>query len=296
LLAQTAPNADGSRRPAVVKESECAALVDGGGRFGFLAAEYATSLAVEKARQRGVGFVGVNNHTFTGALSYYIGPVADAGLVAIASSTLFAEPGRARVAPYGSAEAMLGTNPLAIAVPSTEEPVIWDAATAAISGGKLVYFLESGRELPDGVAIDSNGNPTRDPKAAWDGAIRAWGGYRGAGLSTVLQLLGLLCGVEPFGGEMTFMVIVIDPSVLGDAQTFAKRVTQFASAIRAARPAPGFDAVRMPYDGSRERLRHSEEHGVVIATDVHARLLALAEGAGVDSTRLPSRPDGRVVR
>lgn len=264
LMARTKPNAGDARPPSVERDAPTTALIDGGGRFGFVAAEDATSLAIAKAKRSGVGVVGANNHTFTGSLSYYLEMVVAEDLVGIATSTLFASPGNARVAPYGSAAPLISTNPLAIGVPTEAEPVICDFSTASMSGGGLAYHLEAGLELPEGVGLDATGRPTRDPAAAWAGSVRTWGGHRGSALAVVLQFVGLLCDVDIGSDDFAFMVIAIDPVAFGPAETFKRRASLFAEEVRNAVAEEGFDDVRLPFDGSRQRRARSTVEGVDI--------------------------------
>lgn len=292
LLAQTTPTAGDSGPPTTLHETATTALMDGGGRFGFVAAEDATALAVQKAREAGVGVVGVNNHSFTGSLSYYLQPAAEEGMVAIALSTLFAAPGNSRVAPYGGGTALISTNPLAIAVPSDDGPIIWDISTASMSGGQLMYHAEAGLELPEDVGLDADGRPTRDAKAAWAGSVRAWGGHRGSGLAVMLQLLGLLCDIDMYSGQFAFLVIVIDPDVFGSVATFKARASSFANAMRSAPPEQGFDKVRLPFDGSRERLARSLADGITLPRDIFDRLTALRAGKKLGPS-IAGRADGK---
>ena len=291
LLAQNP--AAGGGAAELITESPTTALIDGNGNYGFVAAEDATALAIAKARTAGVAVVGVNNHSFTGSLSYYLRAVTEANMVGIALSTLHAAEGNARVAPHGGASAVLSTNPLAIAVPTDDDPIIWDASTATMNGGRLMYHIEAGRDLDDGIGLDRDGNPTRDPKAAWTGAVRAWGGHRGSGLAVMLQLLGLLADVDVHSGEFAYLVIVIDPAAFGDPDRFRRRASRFAEVVRSSPPAAGFDRVRMPYDGSRERLAASERDGVDLPRDIFDRLTALSRGQRPEPAIAGARADGK---
>src|SRR4030095_9322638 len=115
-----------------------------------------------------------------------------------------------------------------------------------------------GTPLPEGVAFDAEGNPTRDPTAALAGAFAPWGGHKGSGLAIVVQLLGMLAGspvIPPDLAQFGFLIVAIDPAVISDAERWKADVAAYADAVRGARPVPGGPPVRMPFDRSREERR-----------------------------------------
>src|SRR6202008_4067192 len=115
--------------------------------------------------------------------------IAKAGLVAIhtASSSRL-------VAPPGGAAAAVGTNPIAIAGPSSRGPIVLDMGTSAYMMTEVMLRERLGEQLPEGVAIGPGGEPTRDPTLARRGALLPFGGYKGFGLALMIQVLGLLAG------------------------------------------------------------------------------------------------------
>lgn len=255
----------------VARESAITAAVDGGGHHGLVVAESATRLAISKAQKSGIAVVCANNHRFSGTLGYYTELVARNGLIGVA----VASGSFGSVAPYGAREGRLDTNPIAVGFPTAAEPIVWDIATSAISGSEIYRRLVTGEELPEGVAVDAQGEPTRDPAEALAGAILPWGGHRGSGLAMVIRLLALLSGVAPFpagNGEFAFLVIVIDPSLFLQPGEFERRADEFAAGIRAAQPAPGFSSVRVPFDRSIRVRAQRRQHGIEIARAVHDRL------------------------
>jgi Malate/L-lactate dehydrogenase len=159
------------------------------------------------------------------------------------------------VAPYGAREGFLDTNPIAVGFPTIAEPIVWDIATSAISGSEVHRRLVTGQELPDGVALDPRGEPTRDPAEALAGANLPWGGHRGTGLAIVIRLLGLLSGVRnpaiAFArGARTGVLMIRTPSAVNTASDDAvnlasrSRIKNFSpwprvvSGTSAGRPAP----------------------------------------------------------
>ena len=255
----------------VSRESGITAAVDGGGHHGLVVAEYATRLAITKARKSGIAVVCARNHRYSGTLGYYTELVARNGMIGIS----VASGSFGSVAPYGAREGRLDTNPIAVGFPTMTEPIVWDIATSAISGSEVYRRLVTGEQLPPAVALDSRGEATQDPADALAGAILPWGGHRGSGLAMVIRLLALLSGVAPFpadGGEFAFLVIVVDPSLFLPPGEFERGAAEFAAGIRATPPAPGFCAVRMPSDRSIQVRAQRRRDGIEIDRAVYERL------------------------
>src|SRR5579859_3745038 len=149
------------------KESPVLMLLDGGRNAGMVVMMRAVDVAVEKAREHGIGIVGtIGTVGSTGAIGYFARKIAEAGFIGIVGS---GSP--ETVAMFGSYEPIFGTNPLAFGVPTQQEPVVFDMATAAIARYGVIEAQTAGRALPEGVAYDNNGNLTTDPGAALQGAI-----------------------------------------------------------------------------------------------------------------------------
>jgi LDH2 family malate/lactate/ureidoglycolate dehydrogenase len=266
-----------SRTPVkVIRETPVSALIDGGDQVGYYVAHRATQMAIDKAKASGIAIVGANNTYYTGLLAYYMEMATREGLVAMAAGN-----GPGVVAPEGAIDGRLGTNPLAFGFPSAAgDPVIWDIGTCAIMHGEVLLHRRLGEPLPEGVAIDENGAPTRDPTAALAGAIRTWGGHRGSGLSMVVQLLGAMCDapvISPAMREMAYLVIVVDPKLLMPDGAFPDRVTELSDKIRGARPIDPEKPVRMPFDRSAaERRRRLAEGAIEVPDRVYESLVKLA--------------------
>jgi LDH2 family malate/lactate/ureidoglycolate dehydrogenase len=275
IAERLAETGDHRRDIRIVKESPVSALIDGGDRVGYVVAHRATQVAIQKAKASGIALVGAFNTYYTGLFAYYMEMVTREGLVAFAAGN-----GPAMVAPEGAIEARLGTNPISFGFPSTGDPVIWDIGTCAIMQGELMLHKRLGKEIPENLALDSEGRPTRDPAAALMGAVKAWGGHRGSGLSIVVQLLGALCGgpvITPGMREMAYLVIVFDPALLLDEGVYPARVDELAKAIRSARPQDPAQPVRMPFERSAEERRRRLAEGVIEIPDVvHQGLIELA--------------------
>lgn len=260
------------RRPmTVIRETEVSTLYDGGNNIGMLAMYYATCAAIAKAEARGFSLVGVTNSWMSGRSAYYCEMIARADLVGIHTASSVRS-----VAPFGGTRAALGTNPIAFGLPSSHGPVVLDMGTSAFMGTELALRERLGQLLPEGVAIDSQGRPTRDPTAARQGALLPFGGYKGYGLGFIVQALGVLAGsaIDPDGDD-GYLFIVFKPELLVPLADFKSEVTALIERIKNVPPAPGVAEIRIPGERafkSRERLLRE---GIEVDRLVYDALAAL---------------------
>jgi len=265
------------RRPIrILHETPVSARFDGGDHLGYIVSHRATTLAIDKAETSGIAVVGASDTWYTGMLSYYAEMACARGLVSAIASN--ASPW---VAPYGATEGRLGTNPICFGFPSADEPIILDIGTSAIIHAEATLARRLGNDLPENVAFDRDGLPTRDPTAALAGAFATWGGHKGSGLGVVVQLLGILAGSPPIPPELAgfgYLVVAMRPDLMGPAETFLANVSEFAKAVRSARPIAGGPPVRMPFDRSRrDRQRRLAENAVEIPDLLFSELTRIAE-------------------
>lgn len=256
----------------VEDKTAVSALVHGGDNVGYLVAWKAMEIAIERAKAHGVAVVGANETWYTGMLSYYAERIAAQDLVSLIHSN--ASPW---VAPYGGTQGRFGTNPVCYGFPTAAgDPIIWDIGTSQIMHAEIVMADRVGRELPEGVAYGSDGNPTRDPPAALAGAIRAWGGAKGSGLAIAVQLLGAMCAspMMPEGRhDYGCLFVVMSPSLLMSVESYKESVTAYAEAVRSTRPVAGGPPVRMPFDRSAaERRRRLAEDAIEVPDSILAEV------------------------
>ena len=215
----------------VVHETPVSALVDGGNYVGLYAVYRAAQMAIEKARAHGFALIGMHDAFLSGRNAYYLEMIARAGFVGI--HTACGEP---VVAPFGGRSAAFGTNPVAFGLPKDPDPLIFDMGTSALMHGDVILAKRLNALLPEGMAVDSQGNLTRDPAAALAGSILAFGGHKGSGLALMVQALGLLAGsalphdkVQDFG----FLFVVFDPGLLMPADRFKQQLSELVDRVRA---------------------------------------------------------------
>lgn len=259
----------------IVRESRNSALIDGGDNIGYAVSVTAVDKATELCKRSGVAIVGANNTWFSGRLAYYVERLARQGFMALHTTNT-----TARVAPFGGIDRLMGTNPLAIAFPSEDDPLIIDIGTSATAWGEVALSKAKGEALPEGVAVDSDGRPTVDPDAALEGAFLAWGGHRGSGLCLAVQLLGILAGsdvvIEGTSNYGLFF-LVVDPKLLMPGAQFRSRVSELKKVITSTRPAAGVARVRVPGESSQRRRKGALAAGVIQVDDrVYSRILELS--------------------
>ena len=267
---------------SLVKETKLSALIDGGWNQGMVVMSQATELAHGKARAHGFGIVGARRtNSPTGAIGYYARQLAEAGLIAFVCS---GSP--ELMAMHGSYEAMLGTNPLAIGIPSANEPIVLDMATAAIAWYGIHLAQAQGACIPDGVAYDSHGRFTSDPAAALAGAIKAFGGYKGAALALIVEIL-----VRPLVGaqrdeagkklDWGNLIFAIDPELLADdSETFAAGVSDLIARVKNVARLPGVEEILAPGErGDRIQRRNLAANAIALDDDVWRELQAVAASA-----------------
>ena len=250
---------------AVVRETEVSAVVDGGNKVGYLVIHRATQIAIEKAKKNGFALVGAYNSIWSGRNAYYLEMIARADLVGIHTTTADSH----LVAPLGGTTGVFSTNPIAFGFPSDRGPVIFDMGTAAIQHGGLQLKALLGEELPEGVAIDAEGRPTRNAAEALLGAILPFGGHKGYGLSFTVQVLGLLGGTEGFYGHTQydgrFLLIVFDPGLLLPVETFKRQVPELVDRVKSTPRQPGVQEILVP----SERAFHDRERNRVEGISLH---------------------------
>lgn len=258
-------------------KSPASALIDGDGVNGYVTSLVAIDKAIEIARERGIGVVGVHDTWFSGRLAYYVERAARAGFIALHTANT-----QARVAPAGGMERIFGTNPVAFAFPCDPDPVVVDFGTGMTTWGDVLLRKKLGKPLEPGVAVDVEGQPTTDPAAALLGAFLPWGGHRGYGMALVSQILGILSGSETVIDKVSdcgFFFLVFDPSLLMPLPEFKTRLAELVTQIESSRPLPGMDSVRVHGRGSAARRARTLESGFIeVEKVVYDTLKAMRDG------------------
>jgi delta1-piperideine-2-carboxylate reductase len=270
---------DGRAEPVVEDVAPGMLRVDG--RNGFAQAGLAESRPrlIAKARANGIALLTMRNSHHFGALWPDIEPFAREGLLA-----LMMVNSMANVVPHGGTRRLYGTNPLALAVPRTgTDPLVFDQASSAWSNGDVQIARREGRQLPEGVGVDRDGQPTTDPAAVLEGgALLPFGGHKGSSIAMMMEVMGAALAGSNFSFEVDWSkhpgaatpnggqtIILIDPG-RGASRDFGARIETLIAAIRDA------GQERLPADRRYANRRESERLGVPIAAAALAELRRLA--------------------
>ena len=260
------------RHIRTVRETPVSALLDGGNNNGMIAVYRATQVAISKASEHGFAVVGMNNTWMSGRSAYYVEMAARAGLICIHTVST-----TRNVAPPGAAVAATGTNPIAFGFPTAGEPLVIDMGTSAFMGTELQLFERLGKPLPEGVAIDAQGNPTRD--AAKVSAILSFGGYKGFALALASQALGVFAGSATDAEKIYgYMVLAMKPDLLVPMADYRRDMSVMLAELKATPRQPGVDEIRLPGERSlRERAKNLKA-GLEIDRKIYDALVNFPEG------------------
>ena len=274
----------------ITQETDTTTVVDGNWGFGYYVSDRAMRYTIEKAKKQNVAACTVFRQSHIGRLASYPLVAAAEGMIAM----ITADSGRSpkAVAPFGGAEARLGTNPISFAIPSNlEGPFVFDMATSAAAAGKINVATARGEQVPSGWLIDAQGNPSTDPRVLKQGgALLPLGGaegYKGTGLAAVVEIMsglltGLGFGVEPTGrhNDGCFMA-VFKVSAFRDLTTFKQEVTDFANYLKATPPAKGVKEIYYPGEVEFLKEKDRRANGITVEDATWGKLKDLAQQFGL---------------
>ncbi len=281
-------------RPEVVADGPAWAVVDGRSALGMVTSVFAMRVAMDKARQCGVGYAGVRNSCHFGAAGYYasLGAAEDMIGLAMANDT-------PSVTAPGARGRVTGSNPLAYAVPTGGKPILLDMATSTAAGGKVAAAHAAGLPIPADWVVDRDGELSTDPAAFLEGgALRPMAGHKGFGVALLIETLSaVLTGALmtrqvvpwivgdptlPTGHGAAFLAF--DVAALTPVEVFKRRVDALAQEIREAPKARGAGRIYLPGEMEWERRETALREGIVLPPDVAASVTALSEELGVPMT------------
>jgi LDH2 family malate/lactate/ureidoglycolate dehydrogenase len=276
--------------PVVLSDTGPLVLLDGRDGIGQVLTERARELAVSRAREHGVGVVGVRNSNHFGTAMYFTRRAARDGCVAVLTTN--ASPA---MAPWGGREKVLGTNPWSIAAPGADGRVVAvDIANTAVARGKIYLAKNRGEPIPDTWAMGPDGAPTTDPAEGVLGVILPMAGHKGYAIAFLMDVLsgaltGSGVGTEVHGpyepearSRAGHLFLALDPAAFGDEAGYRARVEQLVAEVKGVPPAPGFDEVFYPGEvEDRAEAAALAAGGIALAQDSLADLRRLADETGV---------------
>ena len=275
-------------RPRVhpVRENAVTALVDGDNGMGHVVVTYATQLAIQKASETGLAWVGTFNGNHAGAAAVYTTMALAHDMICMYMTVANGN----HMPPWGGVELMLGTNPISVAIPAGEEPPIaLDIATTVSSYGKIKLAAQKGEPIPVGWMMDRKGQPLTDPRRAAEGFLLPIGGYKGYGLNVVIGMLAGLLNGAAFGRNVVdftkdhvtrnnsgHMILAMRVDNFQPADTFKKEVDRAVREIRESERMAGVDRIWLPGEMEHYRIRERLENGIPIAPAVVEELRKVA--------------------
>ncbi|WP_394199296.1 Ldh family oxidoreductase [Litoreibacter albidus] len=270
----------------VTKVAGAVAHLDADNAMGFLPSHLAMDAAMDLAETAGIGMVGVKNSTHFGMGALYALQAIERGYV----SMVFTNSSPA-IAMWGGRSTFLGASPIAAGVPGGKSsPFVMDMAMTVIARGKIRLSAMRNEPIPEGLALDSDGHPTTDAKAAFEGVCLPFGGVKGSVLGTMMDLMsGLLTGAN-YGGDVKslyfdhsepqnvgHMFIAIRPDLFMAMTDFEARMDEFNRRIKALPRAAGCDEILMPGEPEERTEAARRADGIPVTDNVLTDLSVVAK-------------------
>ena len=271
--------ASGTAEPRIAHEKGAACLVDAQGGLAYLAMELATKEALRRAREFGVAYCGVTRSHHCGAMDYHLAPLAAAGLIGIGFTT-----SPAAINAWGGKKPLFGTNPVAAVFPRKgHAPLIIDLSLTEVARGKIMVAAKDGKPIPLGWALDADGKPTTDAKAALTGSMAAIGGVKGVLLALMVELLCCALTGAQFGFEndsffepgrpasIGHALLAIDPGALAGSSADEERIEALIAAMLED------EGVRLPGERRHKLVADARASGIAVPDALLKQLRELAQ-------------------
>jgi LDH2 family malate/lactate/ureidoglycolate dehydrogenase len=270
----------------VISERPSSALIDGDNGMGHLVMRRAAALAIEKAKATGIGWVGARMSNHAGPAALYVTMPLAHDMIGL----YFAVGSNNHLPPWGGSESLLGTNPMAVAVPAFQEPpIVLDMAPTVAAYGKVRLKAQRGEQMPVGWMIDRDGKPLTDPKRADEGHLLPIGDYKGYGLSLIIGLLAGALNRAAIGRDVIDFVketgkasntgqaiAALSVETFMPADEFKRAVDRLIGDIRNSRRLPGVERIWLPGEQSHAKLLDRRADGVPIPKALRESLDTLA--------------------
>ena len=275
----------------ILSERPGSALIDGDNALGHLVMKRAAELAIEKARQCGIGWVGTRHSNHAGPAQLYARMPAAQDMIGL----YFCVGNANLLPPWGGTEVLLSTNPIAIAVPALQHPtIVLDMATTNTAFGKIRLKAQRNELMPEGWMIDKQGQPLTDPKRASEGFLVPIGGPKGYGLALMIGLLAGTLNGAAFGRDVVDytvdsktasntgqVVVAVDIATFSDVKAFKQEVDAVWEMMKASPTLPGIDEVRLPGERTEKVYRERMAGGVPLGAELRKVLDGLADRLGI---------------
>lgn len=275
--------------PEIVKDGLGVIAVDGKNGMGAYVGAWTMERCMERAEKYGNCFAAVSGGNHFGYAAYFTELAARDGMLGLAIAN-----GPPALPPTGGVKPLLGTNPLAVSLPTGGEPLTLDMATSAVARGKVTLARKNGQSIPLGWGVDKNGDPTTDPAAVLDGgAMLPVGGPKGYAISLIIDILcscvaGSCCGQKmgsfyDFSRSQNsgFCFAAIELGKVVDPALWEQRLQPLLSSVTDSPRQSGVERIFLPGQPEHEREERAEQEGLVFSNAVETELRGLSEHYGV---------------
>ena len=271
---------DGQAAPVLETPRPGVITVDAATGFAHAAIDAGFDALIPMAKSQGIAALAINNSYNCGVLGYHTHRLAQAGLLGIGFTNA-----PASIAPSGGAKPVVGTNPFSIAAPGSEGPsVLIDQSASTIAKSEVMKHAREGKPIPEGWALDSDGNPTTDPNIGLKGSMAPSGGYKGVSVALLTEIMaaamtGATLGINasPFSGtaggppKTGQFFMAIDPGATSGGH-FAQRMTDLAEAVKSQ------DGAHLPGDGRGAARARNQSAGVAVNVATLDKINAIING------------------
>ncbi|MCM3568540.1 Ldh family oxidoreductase [Neobacillus mesonae] len=271
----------------LVQKTASVLLADGDNGLGHVVSHRAIVKGIEMAKQSGMCAIGVKNSNHFGTAAYFCQLASEQNLACIAFTN--SPPG---IAPWGGKNAFFGTNPIAFGFPTgNDQPVIIDLSTSIVARGKIILAAKQGQSIPDGWAIDENGEPTNDPKEALKGSVLPLGGAKGSALALAVEILtGILSGAafgphvhnlyddnETKPANVGHFFILMDIEKFMHLPVFFASIENLLQEMKDVPLAPGNNEIRYPGERRKREREKRLSEGISLSSSVEDELINIGK-------------------
>jgi len=270
-----------------VMQIPAVSILDGDGGLGQVVSVRAMREAMDKAKENGVGLVGVRNSSHFGAAAYYPMMALEEDMIGFANTN-----GKAVMVPWGGKASMMGNNPISYAIPAGQElPIVLDMSLSVVAGGKIRMAALEGKKIPLGWALNQQGQPTDDPEEAMAKLLLTpLGGHKGYGLAVVMDILaGVLTG-SAFGRRVNswlsqsserqkvgHLFVVLNIETFMPVAEFKEKVDRMIREIKSTPLAKGFERIYLPGEIEFEKKAEYLKTGIPLPIELIDKLRELGK-------------------
>jgi LDH2 family malate/lactate/ureidoglycolate dehydrogenase len=271
-------------QPKIISEKGPVIRMDAQNCLGQIAGTSAMQAAIQKAKSIGIGIATIKNSHHLGAMAYYSMLALKENMIGISMTNT-----AAMMPPWGGIKPTLGNNPFSFAFPPVDAPIVLDMACTEAARGKIKLALQEGKMIPEGWALDEQGNPTTDPAEAMKGVILPAAGHKGFGLAVVVDLFcGVLTGssfstlVKPITEfinprKLGHFFVALDITLFMPLDEYFERLEEFMSKVKETSLAPGFETVYLAGEIEHNLKKERLTNGIPILNSTLKNLQNLSE-------------------